>query len=168
MPYASHFQLADDIITHLDTVVGGIADPFVQSRYIGFVAISSATVYELAIKDIFCDFSQKKHKILGTFVSSYFDRINGRIKTKILKKDYIPRFGDKYLKRFQKKLDEKEKEYLRTQGISILSAYNNVIEWRNQFAHEGKVPNTVTYTEITRAYRNGKVVIDCLAETMRY
>lgn len=167
MAYASHFQIADDIITHLDAVVGGIADPFIQSRYVGFVAISSATVYELAIKDIFCDFGQRTHKVLGTFVSSYFDRINGRIKTDSLKKDYIPRFGDKYLKRFKRKLKETENENLRNQGVSVSSDYNNVIEWRNQFAHEGKVPNTVTYAEITRAYKNGKAVIECLAETMR-
>lgn len=168
MAYSLHFQLTDDIITHLDTVISGISDPFIQSRYVGFVAISSATVYELAIKDIFCDFGQTKHKVLGAFVTTYFDRINGRIKTSALKKDYISRFGEKYLKRFKRKLDEKEKEYLRNYSVSILNSYNNVIEWRNQFAHEGKIPSTVTYAEITKSYRNGKAVIDCLAETMRY
>jgi len=168
MAYASHFQLADDIISHLDTIVGGIADPFIQSRYIGFIAISSATVYELAIKEIFCNFGQTKHKVLGAFVSNYFNRINGRIKTRILKKDYISKFGEKYLKRFNRKLDEKEKEFLRNHGVSVLSAYNNVIEWRNQFVHEGKIPNTVTYAEITKSYVTGKEIIECLAETMRY
>ncbi len=168
MAYYSHFRLADDVITYLDTVVDAIPDPFIQSRYVGLVAIASATVYELAIKDIFCDFSEKKHKVLGSFVSKYFERINGRIKTKMLKNDYIPRFGDKYLKRFKSKLDTKEREYLRNYGVSVLSAYNNLIEWRNQFAHEGKMPTTVTYTEIKKAYENGKAVIECLAETMRY
>lgn len=168
MTYLTHFQLADDVITHLDSVVGSIADPFIQSRYIGFVAIASATVYELAIKDIFCGFSEKKHKVLGSFVNSYFERINGRIKTRIIKQDYIPRFGDKYLKKFKRNIDKKEKEYLRNQGVSILSSYNNVIEWRNQFAHEGQIPSTVTYAEITKAYKTGKAVIECLAESMRY
>ena len=53
MPYTDHFRLADDLIAHLDTVMGGISDPFISSRYVGFVSIVAVTVYELAIKCVF-------------------------------------------------------------------------------------------------------------------
>ena len=166
MSYKHHFKLADDVIVHLDTVVGSIVDPFIQSRYVGFVAIAATTVYELAIKDIFINFGMKKHKVLGTFTHSHFDRINGRIKTRVIKREYIPRFGEKYLKRFKRKLKDAERISLRNDGISILSSYNNVIAWRNEFTHEGKVPSTVTYDEIKKAYEAGKMVLDCLSKTM--
>lgn len=167
MAYYDHFKLADDMILHLNTVVHGIADPFISSRYIGFVAISAVTVYELAIKEIFCSFASQKHKVLGNFALSYFDRINGRIKLDVIRTDYISRFGSKYVDRFKVKIEEAEKRRLRLAGVSIKSSYNNVIEWRNQFAHEGQIPPTVTYKEVVEAYAIGKEVIECLSNTMR-
>jgi hypothetical protein len=167
MAYTDHFRLADDVITHLDTVIGGITDPFLASQYVGFVAVASVTVYELAIKEIFISFGQKKHKVLGDFTRTYFDRINGRIKTKTITEEYVNCFGNKYVQRFKKKLSETENNGLRNLGISILSSYANVITWRNQYAHEGQIPSTATYSEMKKSYNAGKEVIRCLAETMR-
>jgi len=155
------------MILHLDTFIHGIADPFISSRYVGFVAIAAVTVYELAIKEIFLEFSSQKHKVFANFTEMYFYRINGRIKTKTIQEDYLVRFGDKYVKRFKNKINKAEKEILRRLGISILSSYNNVIEWRNQFAHQGVVPSFVTYNEVNRSYQAGKEIIKCLADTMR-
>ena len=167
MAYQDHFKLADDMVVHLNLVTSGIADPFISSRYIGFVAVSAVTVYELAIKEIFCDFASRKHIVLGNFAFSYFDRINGRVKLKIIKDEYISRFGTKYVDKFKKKLDQAEDRLLRTSRVSVKNSYSNVIEWRNQFAHEGQIPSTVTYGEIIKSYNAGKEVIHCLAQTMQ-
>lgn len=167
MAYDRHFALADDMIDHLNTVITNITDPFIASRYVGFVAVAAVTVYELAIKDIFIEFGTQKHPILGTFTRSYFDRINGRIKIQIIRDEYVKKFGDKYVTRFRKKLDQAETRSLRSSGISIKESYGNIILWRNNFAHEGQIPTTVTYSEVTQSYIAGKQVIKCLAETMQ-
>ncbi|MGD1858814.1 MAG: HEPN domain-containing protein [Leptolyngbyaceae cyanobacterium] len=167
MAYDDHFKLTDDMINHLDTVISGISDPFISSRYIGFVSVSAVTVYELAVKEIFCTFANRKHKVLGDFALSYFDRINGRVKLKIIRNEYISRFGTKYVDKFKRKIDRAEQKFLRTSHVSIKNSYNNVIEWRNQFAHEGQIPSTVTYSEVIKSYKAGKEVIHCLPETMR-
>lgn len=166
MAYDDHFRLADDYITHLDLVIGAIADPFIKSRYSGFLAVSAVTVYELALKNIFRDFAARKHNVLANFTNLYFARINGRIKIDVIKDDYVKRFGDKYVKRFSKKLEARERQILRTDGASVRSSYGNIITWRNGFAHEGMVPTTATYDEVKKAYGLGKHVIHCLAETM--
>ncbi len=167
MAYQVHFKLADDMISHLNSVIGGFTDPFVTSRYVGFVAVAAVTVYELAIKEIFCEFAQNKHKVFGNFVDKHFDRINGRIKLDIIRRDYLPRFGNKYLQRFEKKIKKADERSIRAREGSIQTAYGNIIIWRNKFAHEGKIPSTPTYLDVTKAYDTGKAVIDCLAETMR-
>ncbi len=167
MAYIDHFKLADDLISHLNTVINGITDPFLTSRYVGFVSIVAVTVYELAIKEIFVNFGNKKHKVLGNFTKTYFDRINGRIKTRIIKEDYLNRFGDKYVSRFKKILKLKEYYILKSRKISIQSSYNNIIEWRNQFAHEGILPSTATYSEAIKSYEAGKEILICLAETLK-
>jgi hypothetical protein len=167
MSYEDHFRLADDYISHLDVVIGGIGDPFIKSQYTGFLAVSAVTVYELALKTIFQEFAEGKHKVLATFSNAYFRRINGRIRIDEIKREYTKRFGDKYSTRFNKKLTDRERSILLTQRESIKSSYENIITWRNGFAHEGIIPATATYEEVRKSYACGKHVIHCLAESMK-
>ena len=166
MPYSDHFQLADDYFSHLDTVISSIPDPFIRSRYTGFAAISGVTVYELALKEIFFDFARNKHKVLENFTVSYFDRINGKITEKNIKNEYLPKFGEKYLRRYEKLTQKKEKEVLLSDGRSVKSSYGNVIEWRNEFVHEGRIPANPTYDEVLKSYQYGKHILHCLSQAM--
>ena len=166
MSYTDRFSLVEDYLVHLDPVMAGIADPFIQSRYLGFILISAVTVYELAIKDIFYAFADKKHSVLGQFARAKFDHLNGRIKIDALKKDHIGMFGEKYVKKFDKRLSKFEDISLLAGNGSIKSSYGNVITWRHKFVHEGIAPETTNYDEIKRAYKSGKEVIHCLNEAM--
>ena len=166
MAYTDHFLHADDIVAHLDGIVPAITDPLLIRKYVGFVAVSAVTVYELAIKEIFIEFARKKHKVLGHFTEAYFDRINGRIKLQIIKDDYIGKFGIRYQTRFSKNITKRSKEYFSVNHREIRNSYANLITWRNEFAHEGIINSTATYTEVIQAYEDGKEVIHCLAESM--
>lgn len=166
MGYSDHFKLADDLIAHLDKVISLTPDPFIASRYVGFIAVAAVTVYELAIKEIFITFAEKKHKIFGNFAETHFDRINGRIKPEDIQKRYLKRFGEKYSARFARKINALEKDILQSGQGNIRSSYGNIITWRNQFAHTGDMPSTATYCEVKKSYRLGKKLIKCLAETM--
>ena len=167
MAYHHHFKLADDLVLHLDSVFAGLRDPFLESRYTGFVAVSAVTVLELSLKTIFLEFAAAKHKVLDAFCRSFFERINGRISFENINKDYLPRFGDKYRDRFKKKLDRREELELRTAGTSMKSYYGNLIVWRNNFAHEGTLPATATYRDVKIAYGYGKDIMQLLSESMR-
>jgi len=166
MPYSDHFNLADDFIVHLDISIAGIGDPFIRSRYVGFVAVSAATVYELAIKDIFISFASRKNKVLGNFTRKYFDRINGQVGRDRIVNNYLPLFGEKYVKRFHAKIEKAEIDFLKADKISIKSSYSNLLTWRHSFAHEGVIPVNVTYEEVKKSYQYGCRLIHCLAETM--
>ncbi|WP_038168539.1 HEPN domain-containing protein [Verrucomicrobium sp. BvORR106] len=166
MPYATHFQHADDVVAHLNGVVPTLGNPLLTAKYVGFVSVAAVTVYEMAIKDIFCDFANRKHSVLGAFVESHFKRINGRIKLQIVKDEYIPRFGTRYTKKFSRLLESTAKSHLRLHRRDIKTSYNNLIVWRNDFAHEGKINSTTTYNEVVQAYLDGKEVIHCLAQAM--
>jgi len=167
MAYTDHFKLVDDLLVHLTPAVTGIKDPFLASRYAGFVAVTAVTVFELAVKEILCTFGESKHSVLGNFTRSYFERINGRIKYKTLHEDYVASFGDKYARRFKKAVERREKEILTLRKRSVVNSYNNIIVWRHAFAHEGQIPATATYAEAVDAYEIGKELITCLANSMR-
>lgn len=165
MSYQVHYKITDDIIAHLDPIIKGISDSFISSRYVGLIATAAITSYELAIKSIFIRFAGDKHIVLKSFVESYFGRLNGRIKTSDVK-GIINKFGQKYGTRFDKKIDIAERQSLITKRESIISCYNNIIEWRHKFVHEGIIPVTATYNEAVKSYYIGKELIRCIDETM--
>lgn len=166
MTYSTHFTLADNCIGHLNGVVPGIADPLLRSQYVGFASVVAVTVFELAIKQILTDFAQRKHRVFGAFVEAHFERLNGRIKLKDLRGEHIPRFGEKYVKKFDALLDAEERRILLALRKSMKSSYGNLITWRHEFAHQGRVPMNATYAEVCDSYSLGKILIDCLSKAM--
>jgi len=165
MPYTDRFIATDNLIGHLNTFVGTIADPIIQANYAGFLSVSSITVYELAIKDIFNEFAIQKHKVFGTFSTSHFSKINGRINISDLKGVHIKLFGEKYLTNFKKKLEDKENTHVRASRISIITDYGNLIMCRHEYVHKGAP--TLTINEVIDCYKNGKEVIHCLNDAMK-
>lgn len=161
------YHLAEDTINHLDQIFLKEKDSFIKSRYVGLISVAAVTVYELKIKEIFINFSTRKNKVLGDFVRKHFERINGRVSYQSIKDEYVIRFGERYSKRFKKRIKLKEDSILKSDGKSIITAYNNVVTWRNQFAHEGKLPNQVTFEEVKDSYYLGKNIIIELQETMK-
>lgn len=167
MHYTDHFKLADDLVEQFDPVVKALHDPSIEKNYAGLLAVSAITVYELAIKTIFTEFAERKHKVLGNFAKVYFKRLYGRISLDDLRKNHIKNFGLQYLERFKKTLDLCEDEYLRSERHSVKGSYSNLVTWRNEFAHDGRVPTNATYEEVKTAYFYGKKVLVCLEKSMR-
>ncbi len=162
MPITLNFSHADSIIGHLSTLVSPTVDPLIAVQYAGFVSVAAVCVYEMAIKDIFISFATAKHPILGNVVREKFDRINGHVKYKALKEEYVPLFGSKYSAKFSRAIRQQSDAFLRTHHRDIISSYNNIITWRNDFAHAAHVPATATYAEVLRSYEDGKEIIRCL------
>lgn len=167
MPYKAHFSHADAVIEHLNTILPSVSDPILKAKYVGFVSIASVTVYELAIKTIFLEFSKNENKVLNCFTEKYFEKINGRIKIDVIQNDYLTKFGDNYLISFNKEIELAKIDFLRTHRRDFLAAYKNLIGWRHQFAHQGAINTTATFEEVAQAYEDGKSVIECLANVMK-
>ena len=84
----------------------------------------------------------------------------------MLRSDYLGRFGDRYLKRFNKKLAAVEAEQLGLGRGSVKNAYANIIKWRHDFVHDGIIPQYADYDEARLAYDHGKLVIGCFCESL--
>ncbi|MGD0022410.1 MAG: HEPN domain-containing protein [Smithellaceae bacterium] len=165
MLYTDRFVGTDKLINHLAPIIRTVTDPSILADYAGFLSVSSVTVYELAIKDIFNEFASRKHKVFGTVIDKHFERLNGRIKIDDLKGEHVKLFGDKYLKKFNQKLKSKESSALSTSRISISNDYANLITCRHKYVHGG-FP-TLTINEVIDCYKNGKQVIHCLNDAMK-
>ena len=164
--YEPRFGFVDGYLGHLDRIIAEIQDPFLQGQYLGFITTTAVTCYELAIKDVFYCFSDKKHAVLGAFTRSHFERLNGRIKVRDLKEQHVAAYGQKYKVRFTRNLAIIEKSYLKDFHLSPATCFDNIITWRHQFVHGGNQPTTTNYAELKRHYEAGKQIIKCLAQTM--
>lgn len=162
-----HFQSTDTLMAHLDGVFASLRDPFIESRYTGLLAVSAVTALESAVKQIFLDFARAKHAVLGNYVGARFEKLNGKISLPDLKGVYVKPFGVKYLNRFAKRVEAREREILLSAHTSMIQGYDNLITWRHGFVHGGQFPPNATYAEVKKNYRLGKEVLDCLAGSMK-
>ncbi len=160
------FTISDDIFDHLKTVVPQLDDLYLSSKYAGFAAVSAVAVFELNVKQIIFSFCKKKHHVFGDFAERQFDRINGRIKLDNLSKDYTKAFGEKYELKWKRKIDDAENKFLEKERRSLKNSYTNIINWRNEFAHSGRVPPFATFDEVLQAYGDGKLVIECFGTSL--
>lgn len=166
MAYQDRFNSVDLLITKLLPLSSqpGV-DPLVLASMAGIVAVESVTAYELAIKDIFEDFSKRKHKVFGCFVKTTYIRLNGRITYKEIKDNMVKSYGDKYLQKFISKKDLKTLTVFATEHVDLVQTYDNLILGRHKFVHSGNF--TMTLAEAIRSYTIGKQLIIALDETMK-
>jgi|JI8StandDraft_2_1071088.scaffolds.fasta_scaffold21022_3 hypothetical protein len=161
MPYNTHFRLVDDVSLHFDTTVAGV-DPFLRSRYVGFYAVASAAVVELAVKDIFVDFATSHGKLFGDYCRAKYERINGKVGFDDLCKDHLRPFGQSYVKRFKRIVRMADYHFLKVHNYSVKKSYETLFVCRHSFAHEGIVPEQISFDDVKRGYSSGKVMLACL------
>ena len=165
MAYTSRFNELDLLIPELQALAVPGIDPIVSSTFVGVIAVKAVTAYELAIKDILEEFSEKKHKVFGFYVKMKLERLNGKIMYSNLKGELVKAFGEKYNCRFQTKIQEKTVEVLARERVDLVNTYNNLIQCRNQLVHHGVI--TLTFYEVVKAYQLGKIVLEALDGAMK-
>jgi hypothetical protein len=160
------FIQSDAILGHLDGLIVAVDDDFIKSRYTGFVAVTAVTAFENNIRSKMVDFCTRKHKVFGAFSEALFDKTNARIKLDHLRNEYLHRFGDRYLIRFKKKLNDVDTACLQAGLGSVKHSYTNIVQWRHDFVHDGALPNYAGYDEARAAYELGKKVIEAFFESL--
>lgn len=165
MTYIRHFQLVDDVSAHFDETVNS-ANAFLQSRYVGFYAVSSAAVLELALKEVVVGFARHHHSMFGEYVASRYEKINGRIRLDHITDEHLKPFGSTFKNRFRELLEQADQLSIRESSYSVRSSYEILLTCRHQFSHEGSIPEATSYADIKKGFDAGKVVMECLAKTL--
>jgi hypothetical protein len=160
------FTQADFILGHLDGLIDNVVDDFLKSRYTGFVSVVAVTAFETNIRAKLISFCSAKHKVFGAFSEATFEKTNARIRLDNLRKDCLSRFGQKYLKRFNRNLDNAETQALADGLGSLKGSYHNIVQWRHDFVHDGIIPAYAGYVEARTAYENGKRVVQIFFDSL--
>ena len=162
--YAKHFALVDGVSSHFDGAINGL-DAFTVSRYAGLYAVSSAAVLELALKEIIIDFARSRDLVFGEYVATRYKRLNGRISMDDIKNEHLKPFGSEYLKAFGRIVRWIDNYSIKRRRGSLISSYENLLECRHKFAHEGQT--TCTYEEVKFGFESGKKIMACLNRALQ-
>lgn len=162
MCYSDLFEISDTYIQHSESAVAHIADPIIISRYTGFAATNAVTMYELAIKRLLIRYCSLQHPLLGNVAENIFAKVNGKIKIEDIKKNFLSKIDHNLSLTFEAKIAEWEPIILVSSGKSIRNSYNNIIQWRHDFVHNGHPPAHATLRETIESYYAGKCIIECL------
>lgn len=122
----------------------------------GLLVVLIAATYENCVKDILVRYAESKHSDFGSYASRNYDKINSRIRLGDLKK-FARNFDPDVETIFLKELSTKKEKILKRTGVDIVKCYDQLLDWRHAFAHQGE--RLVSLEEASRFHRYATRVI---------
>lgn len=111
-----------------------------KQKLCGFLVLTATTAIEVHMKEILEDFASQRHQLFATYVSTTLAKTNAKVRKDDLL-ELASRFGDSKKLWLKSKLKRAQNLGMR-RNISISDRHDNLLTWRNSFAHEGIVPCT--------------------------
>lgn len=122
----------------------------------GLLVVAIAASYEACVKETLVRYANQYHPEFGIFAQNQFKRLNSRVRLHDLH-GYTKTFGDASNQKFGTLVRAHRHKIRERVGIDIVQSYEQILNWRHDFAHEG-VRNT-TVEEAMATHRRGKRVL---------
>lgn len=122
----------------------------------GLLVVTIAASYEACVKEVLVNYAARHHVIFGNFAQNNYSKINSKIKINDLR-GYAKLFGSNIASDFKLRLDEKKRRISERIGINIENRFEQILDWRHDFAHAWR--NNTTIEEALQTHRLGKRVL---------
>lgn len=109
----------------------------------GLLVVTIAACYEDCVKATLVGHAAKRHVDFEEFTERNFSRLSSRVKVNDLHR-YARLFGDAAEERFKHRLRAKKDKLSRRTGINIEKRYEQILNWRHDYAHGGKKNTTIS------------------------
>ena len=127
----------------------------------GLLVVTISACYENCVKTTLVEYAAKRHVDFAEFTERNFSRLSSRVKVNDLH-GYAKLFGGNAEERFREILRSKRKQISDRTGINIEKRYQQILDWRHDYAHGG-IKNT-TISEALEFHRFGIRVLYCFNE----
>lgn len=153
-----NFQKIDELIAEINSFAPAEASQNVGFRadLAGLLVVAIAATYENCVKQVMCGHATAHHAAFGQYASRNYDKLSSKIRINDLYK-YCETFDPKIKANFKTNLKKKKEALLQRTHIDIVDAYHQILDRRNDFAHE-RIRNT-TIEEATKFHSAGKRVL---------
>ena len=122
----------------------------------GLLVVLIAATYENCVKDILLRYAEAKNSDFGNYVGRRYQKINSQIRLSDLR-TYAKNFDPTIDTKFKTDLDTYNKSILSRTGVDVKDCYNQILEWRHGFAHQGL--RNVTLEEASKFHRYAQRVL---------
>jgi hypothetical protein len=122
----------------------------------GLLVVSMAASYESCVKETLVAYASSHHLAFGNFATNNYAKLNSRISIGDLHR-YARTFDDGVRERFKRLLDQRKRKIDTRIGKNIEASYEQILNWRHDFAHAG-IRNT-TIEEAVVTHRLAKRVL---------
>jgi hypothetical protein len=155
----AHFSKIDDLISEIDGLVppdSGYRAVQFRADLAGLLVVAIAATYESCVKEVLYEYANRHHIAFGGYARRSYEKINSRVLVKDLTK-YCEIFDPAIKVRFKDRLKAKKAALLQRTGKNIETSYEQILDWRHEFAHAGN--RNTTIEEATKTHRVGKRII---------
>jgi RiboL-PSP-HEPN len=129
----------------------------------GLLVVAIAATYENCVKEILYSWAATHNAAFEKYARRRYAKINSRISISDLK-SYCELYDPSLKQGFKSKLTKKKDAILNRTGISIEIMYEQLLEWRHEFAHTGT--RNTTLEEAVQAHLYAKRVLYVFAKTL--
>lgn len=148
----------DSLVLEINSQVptSGYANVQFRADLAGLLVVAMAATYENCVKEILFSFASRNHPNFGAFTQRQYEKLNSKIRVNDLKK-YCELFDPAICAKFKTSLSDKKSKLMDRANVNIETSYEQILNWRHDFAHTGA--RSTTIEEATKMHRYGKRII---------
>ena len=134
-----------------------------RSDLSGLIVVAMAASYENCVKETLVSYCGSHHPEFGAFAANQYRKLNSRVGLNDLI-NYAKLFGSVKSDSYKLILKSRRAAILDRTGKDISERYEQILQWRHQYAHAGQQNTTVE--EAFAAHTLGKRVIFAFADAL--
>lgn len=147
-------NLATEINQHVPVSAHGAVD--FRADLAGLLVVAIAASYESCVKETLVGYASLHGKAFEQFTKNNFDKLSSRIQLSDLHR-YAKLFDQGINKKFSETISFRKERINRRLGKNIEKCYEQILDWRHDFAHAG-IRNT-TIEEAIATHRLARHVV---------
>lgn len=154
----AHFLKVELLAQEMQTYapLSNLAATSFRANLAGLLVVTICATYETCVKEILINFADSKHADFGRYATNNYAKLSSKIAIADLHK-YAKLFDPNLNDRFKQALRKKRDRINSRLGKDILQAYEQLLNWRHDFAHAGS--HNTTIEEALTFHRLAKRII---------
>jgi hypothetical protein len=160
------FQKIDALVAEINILAPADSSfdiTMMRADLAGLLVVAIAASYEYCVKDIIFAHANSHHSLFGQYTERYYKKLSSRIRIHQLA-EYCGLFDPQKQAKFKRELKKSRQRISQKTGKNIESAYDQILEWRHDFAHAWN--RSTTIEEAIETHRFAKRIIYLFDRTL--
>lgn len=139
-----HLGRIDSLFTEINTHIpeGSRGVSVLRADIAGMYVVTIAAMYENCVKDVMVTYASRHHEKFEYFANKTYSKLSSRVRIKDLN-TYCKSFSSEVHEKFKSELKSRKDRIRQYTGKNIETAFDQLLDWRHDFAHAGLRNTTI-------------------------